>query len=149
MLGLMVLVLVLGCKEDDESDPNIDGSKPTTTVLTSHYLADGGPLARAIAGDVALQNEQIRVVLQKPGRSPALNPYGGNIIDAGHVTAEGVSGDRFGEVGLFLNSAFTCAPEEMKIVDDGSSGTTIVRFSGPRPAPTTLTQRWVPKTFSG
>jgi len=72
------------------------------------------------------------MVLQEPGRSLAINPYGGNVIDADIVRAEGEPGqDRFGEVGLFLNAAFTLAPESMDVVSDGADGVAVVRFEGP------------------
>ena len=68
-----------------------------------------GPLAGSVVGDVLMENERIRVVLQKPGRALALNPYGGNIIDADVIRDSGFEGDRFGEVGLFVNSTITMA----------------------------------------
>ena len=109
---------------------------PIPAFVSAAALADGdeaidGPLAQALPGDVLVENALIRVVLQQPGRALALNPYGGTILDADVVRADGLHRDRFGEVGLFVNSTIAQAPETMEIVDDGSGGEAVVRFTGP------------------
>ena len=131
-----VLIALMGCPEEEEppgDDDDTTGAPGTVSarVLASSDEGIGGPLAGAVPGDVLMENEQIRVVLQQPGRALALNPYGGNIIDADVVRADGVGHDRFGEAGLFVNSTITCAPETMEIVSDGSDGVAVVRFEGP------------------
>jgi len=120
------------CGPDEVSRPNPVSSEAQASILGATEDGIGGPLAWATAGDVLLSNEHIRLVLQQPGRSLAINPYGGNVIDADVVRRPGEAGqDRFGEVGLFLNAAFTIAPESMDIVSDGTSGIAVVRFEGP------------------
>ena len=120
--------------DDDTSTPDDDDSAPgfvAARVLEEGDEAIGGPLAGAVTGDVLMENDRIRVILQKPGRALALNPYGGNIIDADVVRDDGVEHDRFGEAGLFVNSTITCAPDTMEIVEDGSGGSAVVQFTGP------------------
>ena len=118
-----------GCGTKGPPPPDLGYAHARVIDSTSDAIA--GPLAGAIAGDVLMENEHIRVVLQKPGRALALNPYGGNIIDADVIRDSGFEGDRFGEVGLFVNSTITMAPTSMDIVDDGSGGQAVVQFQGP------------------
>ena len=128
----LALLALSGLRCDGCGDKGETGApgQVSATVLTDADEGIGGPLAGERAGDVLLQNDRIRVVLQKPGRALALNPYGGNIIDA-DVVREGDGRDRFGEVGLFINTTITCAPESMDILEDGSAGPAQVRFQGP------------------
>ncbi len=124
-----------GCGGDDPPLPDDDDDAApgyvSARVLEDGDPAIGGPLAGAITGDVMMENERVRVVLQQPGRALALNPYGGNIVDADVVRADGIGRDRFGEAGLFINSTITCAPDTMEIVSDGGDGGAVVRFAGP------------------
>ena len=117
--------------DDDVADDDDDDGFVTARVLQEDDEAIGGPLAGSVTGDVLMENDRIRVVLQKPGRALALNPYGGNIIDADVVRDDGVDRDRFGEAGLFVNSTITCAPDTMEIIEDGSGGSAVVQFTGP------------------
>ena len=141
-LLLMLLALLLSapaCDDetgDDDTTPSGDDDDAApghvnASVLDSLDDAIGGPLRGAVVGDVLVENDRIRIVLQQPGRALALNPYGGNIIDADVVRDDGLDHDRWGEVGLFINSTITCAPETMEIVSDGSDGAAVVRFTGP------------------
>ena len=121
---------------DDDTTATADDDDASSGVVSAAVIesldeAIGGPLSGAVVGDVILANDRIRVALQKPGRALALNPYGGNIIDADVVRDDGVDRDRWGEAGLFMNSTITCAPETMEIVADGSDGEAVVRFIGP------------------
>lgn len=118
----MLIALLVACHRDD---PPAD-----VRVREVEVVGDaGGPLAQAVPGDLVLENAVLRVVLQQPGRAIALNPYGGTIVDAERRDQPG--SDRFGEVGLFLNAAFTQAPDTMEVVDDGANGAAVVRFTGP------------------
>jgi hypothetical protein len=136
-LGLAAVLCLAGCDGcDDDPRPPLDDDDDAPGYTSARILGDGdpaigGPLAGAIAGDVLLENERVRAVLQKPGRALALNPYGGNIIDADVVRVDGIGRDSFGEAGLFINSTITCAPDTMEIVSDGGDGEAVVRFSGP------------------
>ncbi len=131
VLLALLLVLISGCPGDD---PPV--LSPIPAFVSAHTLEDGdvgvdGPLSQGLPGDVLMENGRIRAVLQQPGRALALNPYGGTILDADVVRDDGVDRDRFGEVGLFVNSAFAIAPETMDIVEDGSEGRAVVQFTGP------------------
>ena len=129
--GLILLALALaiglaGCLKRDK--PPVSSAY----VLKSPSEGIGGLLEGARAGDVMLKNDRIRLVIQKPGRAIALNPYGGNIIDLDLVREEGVGHDRFGELGLFINGAFTMDATSVVVHDDGSGGgAAVVRAQGP------------------
>ena len=74
-----------------------------------------GPSAQGLPGDIFLRNDKIRLVIQQPGRSLALIPTGGNIVDADIVrpandplfdldgdAANGHGNDHWGELSIFL-----------------------------------------------
>ncbi len=127
---LLLLTACDGCGKDDTGDTAPPGIA-SVWVLEQAGQAHLGPLAQAVPGDIVLENDQVRVTLQQPGRFIQLNPFGGNVIDAGVIEADGTAWDRFGEAGLFLNAAFACAAESYTIVSDGSNGEAVVRFEGP------------------
>jgi len=90
----------------------------------------GGPRALGDLGDVLMQNDRIRVVIQAPGFSRGFGVYGGSVIDAdlrrpsepgNSLDAEGF--DAMGEVfpAFFLQAV---AVDEVEILDDGSDGGT-------------------------
>ena len=127
----LALALVTGCPGGDPPVLSPIPAFVSARTLEEGDAGVGGPLSQGLAGDVLMENGRIRVVLQKPGRALALNPHGGTILDADVVRDDGVDRDRFGEVGLFVNSAFAIAPETLEIVEDGSDGQAVVRFVGP------------------
>ncbi len=126
----LLLPACKGCDGEDSADTAAPGFA-SVRILEEAGQAHLGPLVQAVPGDIVMENDRVRVTLQKPGRAIQLNPYGGNIIDAGVIEADGSAWDRFGEAGLFLNAAYTCAAESYTIVSDGSEGTAVVRFEGP------------------
>ncbi len=127
---LFLLPACKGCDGDDTGETGPVGFA-SVWVLEQAGQAHLGPLAQAVPGDVVMENDHVRVTLQKPGRAIQLNPFGGNIIDAGVVEADGSAWDRFGEAGLFINAAFTCDPQSYTVVSDGSDGEAVVTFEGP------------------
>jgi hypothetical protein len=127
----VLLLALFACKGGTEESTPVTSRGPVLAkVLDGREDAIGGPLARGRAGDILLQNDQIRLVLEQPERALGLNPYGGNVID-GDVVRDGAGQDRFGEVGLFLNAAYTAAPESVTIRSNGFYGTAEVVFEGP------------------
>jgi hypothetical protein len=129
----LALILLLpacdGCDKDDTADTAPPGYA-SVWLLEHRGQAHVGPLAQAVPGDIVMENDRVRVTLQKPGHYIQLNPYGGNIIDAGALDEAGQAWDRFGEAGLFLNAAYTSDAAEYTIVSDGSDGAAVVRFDG-------------------
>ncbi|MDQ3333697.1 MAG: CehA/McbA family metallohydrolase [Myxococcota bacterium] len=82
-----------------------------------------GPAKSGLLGDYFIANDRVRFIVEAPGRTIGVNPYGGNVIDA--VLTDGTAqtvDDHFGELGLIYKLGRTCEPTEMEIVRDGSKG---------------------------
>src|SRR5690554_6759828 len=58
------------------------GSGAAARVATKDDLFEG-EAATGRPGDVLLENDRIRVLIEAPGRALGPQPYGGNLIDAG------------------------------------------------------------------
>lgn len=83
----------------------------------------GGQTATATPGDVLLQNDQVRVVVEKPGRTVGPTLYGGGIIDADLVRAAGEGGrDQFGRMALAYALGRVTRVTDVEILSDGSTG---------------------------
>lgn len=80
-----------------------------------------GDAARGRPGDTVIENDQVRFIIEAPGRTIAPQPFGGNIIDAG-LKGNGTPVDRFGELGAFYQFGRTIDHEVIEVVRDGSDG---------------------------
>ena len=92
--------------------------------ITAANAADhlpGGLAAKGEVGDWYLGNDQIRVVIQKPGRVWGPGANGGQIIDAVLKGAD-ASGDHFGELVPWFNLAHTITVQSLEVVRDGAGG---------------------------
>ncbi|MCC7537925.1 MAG: carboxypeptidase regulatory-like domain-containing protein [Deltaproteobacteria bacterium] len=104
-----------------------------------------GPAATALPGDVLLENDRVRVVVEAANRAIGACPYGGNVVDIDVVrdaddpffdpdgdSSDGVGHDELGEMSLFLALGRTFVAEgDPEIVRDGSDGgVAAVRFVG-------------------
>ena len=100
-------------------------------VKKSMYLI-GGPLAQGRVGDLLLQNDKIRVIIQKPRRNAGVALYGGNIIDADILRPAGEPGrDNFGITFPLINISWTPFYKRLEIINgDFSKGPIIVRATG-------------------
>lgn len=88
-----------------------------------------GPASQGLVGDYFMRNDQIRVVVQAPGRAIGPCPYGGNIIDVDRV--EDPAGDQLGEVSAFLQLGRTLNFTDVEVALDGSAGGPVaLRFFG-------------------
>jgi hypothetical protein len=93
----------------------------------------GGPLAVGRVGDFLLANDEIRVIIRKPGRDFSfLLTYGGNIVDADLARAPGEPGrDNLGGMTPLINIASTVNVQEVSVVNDGEDGEpAIIRSTG-------------------
>ncbi len=110
-------------------DPN--SFRGAGVIGTSQYLI-GGPLAQGRVGDILLQNDKIRVVIQKPRRNSGVALYGGNIIDADVMRAAGEAGhDNFGMTFPMINISWTPFYNKLDILNaDFANGPVIVRATG-------------------
>ncbi len=88
----------------------------------------GGDRALGDLGDVLMENEKIRVVIQREGFSRGFGVYGGSLIDADlrrpreqGNSLSGVGNDQFAELfpAFFVQAV---AVDEVKVLNDGSDG---------------------------
>src|SRR5262249_16951976 len=69
-------------------------------------------------------NEQVRFVIQAPGRTIGVVPPGGNVVDAALIDAGGaqLTPDHFGELSLLYKLGRTCDHQRLEIVRAGGGG---------------------------
>lgn len=97
------------------------GSGAKARVATKDDLLEG-EAATGRPGDVLLENDRVRILIEAAGRTLAPQPYGGNLIDAGLVNGSGKSFDAFGELGALFQFGRTVNHELVEVVRDGSDG---------------------------
>ena len=151
--GFVFASLTFGCNRvepaPEPEGPSLNDFLPPTPtpggaqaafagVLSSGNLAAeriDGPAAQGLPGDIFLRNDKIRLILQQPGRSMALIPTGGNIVDADVVRAandplrdldgnpaNGTGNDHWGELSVLLQLGRVVDAKRCDIVSDGSAG---------------------------
>ncbi|MBI4126995.1 MAG: carboxypeptidase regulatory-like domain-containing protein [Deltaproteobacteria bacterium] len=110
--------------------PDVVGYPQTAFTIQDDSQLIGGPLAIGRVGDVLLENDQIRVIIQKPGKNAGLGSFGGTIIDADLKRASG-GHDEFGEIFPLINLEWTVNYHNLEVIRDGSDGgAKIVRARG-------------------
>lgn len=92
----------------------------------------GGQLARGRVGDFLLENDQVRVIVQKPGRVFfGIGTYGGNIIDADLQRPGEPGRDAFEELVPGINLENTTHYTDAIVLSDGQGcSPATVRMSG-------------------
>ena len=100
-------------------------------VGENKYLI-GGALAQGRMGDVLLQNDKVRLIIQKPRRNAGVALYGGNIIDADITRGKGEAGhDHFGITFPLINISWTPFYKKLEVLNaDFANGPVIVRATG-------------------
>ena len=120
-LGIAALLVAAAC-----GSPTPERSRAFPVTSRSQLI--GGARALGEVGDIRLENERIRVVIQAPGFSRGFGVYGGSLIDADFrraseegSSAGGAGSDQFGELfpAFFVQA---CAVDALRILDDGSTG---------------------------
>jgi len=110
-------------------DASIESDGQASARLVGHRSElVGGDRALGDIGDVLMENEKIRVVIQREGFSRGFGVYGGSLIDADlrrpkeeGNSLEGSGFDQFAELfpAFFVQAV---AVDEVKILSDGSDG---------------------------
>lgn len=100
-----------------------DGTGASAKRVDSAAQLIGGENAQGRIGDVLLQNDKVRVIIEQPGRTVGPLLSGGNILDADVVRPEGQPGrDAFGRMGLFYSLGRLSSVTDVEVLADGSSG---------------------------
>jgi len=113
-------------------DANLLQAREITAATLAADRIDG-PLARGGIGDFVMENDQIKVIVQKAGRQWAtINPHGGTIIDAvPRCSDNGVPLDHFEDMAIGVNIETTMNPTVVEVVADPPADTVQVRATGP------------------
>ncbi|MEH6587117.1 MAG: carboxypeptidase regulatory-like domain-containing protein [Halioglobus sp.] len=123
LLGLLSILGLSACSDghDDRPAPVEPPSVISARVATDADLLSG-PLARGRAGDFVLENEHLRVIIQKAGRQwLSIGTFGGNIIDVSRKDSAGdMLPDHMEEFVIGLNIENTANYTDVRIVNDGS-----------------------------
>jgi hypothetical protein len=112
--------------------PSIWGTPDTfrgAGIVNDRQFLFGGPLARGRNGDVLLQNDKVRIILQKPDRTAGVGMFGGNIIDADRFRPSSEAGqDQFGVIYPLINLSWTANYQSLEIINaDFAKGPVVVR----------------------
>jgi hypothetical protein len=99
------------------------GAGASAALITGTEQLIGGELATGRVGDFLLQNDQVRVVIEQPGRTSGPLLSGGGIVDADLKRAAGEPGrDAFGRMGLFYAFGRISSVKSVEVLNDGSNG---------------------------
>ena len=128
-VALLALSFFLSACNDSDNDSSLslDPVKPQSSV-SARVATDAdllsGPLARGVAGDYVLENENLRIIIQQPGRQwLSIGTFGGNIIDVSvKDDAGGLQPDHLEEFVIGVNIENTANYTDIRIDNDGSDG---------------------------
>lgn len=99
------------------------GSGASAKVVDGPAMLIGGEGATGRVGDVLLQNDLVRVIVEQPGRTVGPLLSGGGIIDADLQRAAGEPGrDSFGRMALFYALGRISSVKSVEVLSDGSNG---------------------------
>lgn len=132
---ILLLILALpACSggKGGVGDPHFSSTPKTPFTIDDESQLMTGPLAQGRIGDALLQNDKIRVVIQKPSKNAGVNSFGGNIIDADRVrSSQEKSYDQFGSIFPFINIEWTANYYNYEVINDGKEdGVKILRAYG-------------------
>ncbi len=100
-----------------------EGTGASAKVIDSDALRIKGELSTGRNGDVLLQNDKLRVVVEQPGRSVGPILSGGHIVDADVVRGAGEQdNDRYGRMGLIYALGRISSVTDVEVLADGSAG---------------------------
>ena len=125
-LVALLAFAILSCNSGGRGtgpNPNYSGYPDTPFTIKDASQLIGGPVAQGRIGDVLLQNDKIRVIIQKPSKNAGLFSFGGIIIDADRVRTSGEAGrDEFGSIFPLVNVEWTINYDNYEVVSTGEDG---------------------------
>ena len=132
---LLLCIALFSCSDGSDYrppavEPPVEPEPEPGPVASARLVASeadllGGPLARGVRGDFVLENDYLRVIVQRPGRRwLGIGTYGGNIIDVSRKKADGsFYPDHMEEFVLGVNIENTPNYIEVEVANDGAEGT--------------------------
>jgi len=126
---LIMLMILASCTQGGEKQntPEYSEYPITPFTITKESELIGGPTAIGRIGDVLLENDRIRVIIQKPTKNSDLGSFGGTIIDA-DIQRSGSGKDNFGEMFPMINAEWTVNYYNYEAIKEGA--TKILRAYG-------------------
>jgi hypothetical protein len=134
-IPLLLCLLVAACDSNNNNNNNNNGGgvepppePPAATAVAREATESSdllsGPLARSALGDFVLENELLRIIIQKPGRNWfGMGTYGGNIIDVSRKQAGGsFLPDHMEEFVIGINVENTPNYIEVEVTNPGADG---------------------------
>jgi carboxypeptidase family protein len=124
-----------GSSSDSGSDPlpldeRLVAGQVRAGVITKESELIGGPEAQGWLGDYKIYNSRVAFIIENIEQPRGWGPYGGSLLDADIIRAEGEAGqDRLQEVFLQV-SMLTLYPTASEVVADGQNGRAMIRISG-------------------
>jgi carboxypeptidase family protein len=116
--------LVGGCSRAQDRfplDQRLKAGQVRAGVVVKPSEMIGGPAAKAKIGDYKIYNSRIQLIISQLGDARGYQPYGGIVVDADRVRAEGKPGrSSFGETISALDLSVMKATS-IEVIDDGRS----------------------------
>lgn len=110
----------------------LDPGQTRAGVVVDPAALFGGISAEGRPGDVKIYNDRVRFVIQQAGDSSYYAEYGGTLIDADVVRADGAPGrDLVDELAPMIGLGRVVDAETVTVVSDGQDGVAEVRVEGP------------------
>ncbi|MCE9625568.1 MAG: hypothetical protein K8R69_08995 [Deltaproteobacteria bacterium] len=148
VFSAMCLMALLNCGGSGGGDLNIEGGVfgPNVSgtpdsfrgagIVNDGKFLFGGSLAQGQQGDILLQNDKIRIILQKPTRNTGVGLFGGNILDADVFRPSSEPGqDQFGTIFPLVNLSWTVNYRRLEIINaDFANGPIVVRRTSSFPS---------------
>lgn len=123
---LLLGLLLTACHGQQDSlnsfSPALVGPPETPFTIHDPSQLIGGPIATGRMGDVLLENDKIRVIIEQPGKTPWVANFGGGIVDADLVRESGVGEDNFGFMHPIINIEWSVNVYNYEVVADGKDG---------------------------
>lgn len=133
---LALFVILSACSDGNDNNPS--GNESPMLGVSARVATEGdlltGPLSRGRPGDFVLENEHLRVIIQKAGRQwQSIGTFGGNIIDVSRKDETGeMLPDHLEEFVIGLNIENTPNYTDIRIEKDGSDGeAAVICATGP------------------
>ncbi len=126
--------MLSACSESDDEPISEDTAPAASARVATEADLLSGSLARCVPGDFVLENENLRVIIQKAGRQwLSIGTFGGNIIDVSRKDAAGgMLPDHLEEFVIGLNIENTPNYTDIRIQNDGSDGApAVICAAGP------------------
>ncbi len=106
--------------------PTPDGTAQSVfagTITSADQLLAGSARS-GLVGDFYIRNAKASFAIQGPARYIGVVPWGGNVVDAVPLDADGMpaSEDHLGEISLVYLLGRTCAHDKVEVLLDGSGG---------------------------